>query len=74
MRLKQAVIGGKVLKVGSWVGFKSGLEQRGEITDISMNDWGREILTIWNPDGIEGGFGYHGNTTIFLPAEDCWIL
>jgi hypothetical protein len=73
MRLKQAVVEGKVVRVGNFVGFKIDVEQGGEITDIEMNDWGREILTIWNPDGFNG-CRFPGETTVSLPASDCWNI
>jgi len=74
MRLKQATVEGKVVKVGGFVGFKTDSEYAGEVVEIYMNDWGREVLIIWNPDGFVGGMGYHGNTTMEVPAENCWIF
>lgn len=62
-----AIVEGKIVKVGDWVGFKSDIEQSGKIIKIK----GKE-LTLENLNGFSGD--YIGGQTITVElASDCWI-
>jgi hypothetical protein len=71
MRLKEATVEGRVVRVGDVVGVKADFETYGEIIEIKMNDWGRTVLQLWNPDGE-----FYGNLQVMdgVPEDKCWIL
>lgn len=71
MRLKEAVVEGRVVKVGDVVGVKADFETYGEITRIYMNDWGRTVLQLFNIDGE-----FYGNQQVMdgVPEDRVWIL
>lgn len=62
-----AIVEGKIVKVGDWVGFKSDIEQSGKIIKIK----GKE-LTLENLNGFSGDY-IGGQTTTVELASDCWI-
>ena len=70
MRLKEATVDGRVVRVGDVVGVKADFETWGEIQRIYMNSWGNTVLSLWNPGGE-----FYGMTVIDgVPENNCWIL
>jgi len=65
--MKTANVSGQIVTIGSYVSFKSDVEQTGKIINIR----GRE-LTLQDVDGFEGGY-IGGDTVTIESAEDCWI-
>ena len=66
-----AIVEGKEVKVGDWVGFKCDIEQSGRIAKIEKN-WRGSILHLVSEDGFEGGY-IGGETTHEEEAERCWL-
>jgi hypothetical protein len=69
MRLKEATVEGRVVKLGDEVGVKADFETYGKIIEIAMDGWGRNVLSLWNPDGE-----FYGMTVMEVPESKCWIL
>lgn len=63
-----AIVEGKTVTIGSWVGFKSDIEQSGKIIKIK----GKE-LTLENLNGFSGDY-IGGQTTTIELASDCWFI
>jgi uncharacterized protein Veg len=64
----QNFAGGMVtVKVGDWVGFKSDIEQSGQIVEIRGNQ-----LVLKNKSGFSGGYIGGKKQTIEF-AGDCWV-
>lgn len=59
------------LKVGDWVGFKSDIEQYGEIIKINRNRFGHTVLTLKSEYGFDGDY-IGGQTTTKINASQCW--
>lgn len=69
--MQQAIVEGKIVKIGDTVGFKCDIEQSGTITKI------RRIfhlveLTLENPHGFSGDY-IGGRTITTALATECWI-
>jgi Tfp pilus assembly protein PilP len=62
-RTRDAMVEGKTVKVGDYVGFKSGYEQVGKITAISG-----DRLTLDVYDSNTGS-----SNKVVVSARDCWI-
>jgi Tfp pilus assembly protein PilP len=62
-----ATVDGQKVKVGDWVGFKSDIEQYGQITKINGDQ-----LTLKNENGFEGSY-IGGQTITVQQANRCWI-
>ena len=72
MELKSATVEGQTVKVGDFVGFKCDIEQGGQITKITRDSYGKEVLHLYSEWGFEGGYiGGQNHTT--MRAEDCWL-
>ena len=66
-----ATIDGQTVKVGDWVGFKSDIEQSGQIIEIKKSYMGHSLV-LENKSGFSGG--YIGGETITTElASDCWV-
>lgn len=66
-----ATIDGQTVKVGDWVGFKSDIEQGGQIIEIKKSYRGVSLV-LENKSGFSGG--YIGGKTITTElASDCWV-
>lgn len=69
--MKTAIVEGKEVKIGDFVGFKCDIEQDGEIKDI-QGSGSSATLVLFNGDGFDGGYiGGHLKTSVL--AKDCWI-
>jgi hypothetical protein len=69
----QIQIDGQSVKVGDSVGFKSDIEQGGEITKIKRSQWGNGYtLTLRNEDGFSGEY-IGGDTVTTVDSSDCWV-
>jgi hypothetical protein len=62
-----ALVEGKEVKVGDFVGFKSDIEQYGEITAIKGN-----TLTLYHPDGFDGEY-IGGENYYIVDCRNCWL-
>jgi len=56
---------------GDWVGFKSDVEQHGQIADIRSDSEGRELLVLTHPDRFSGGY-IGGDRRHEILSSDCW--
>jgi hypothetical protein len=66
-----AQVDGKTVNIGDWVGFKSDIEQSGQIVEIKKSYMGHS-LTLENKHGFHGD--YIGGETITTElASDCWL-
>lgn len=70
----KAMVDGKEVAVGDWVGFKSDIEQSGRIVEIKPSrTLGRHmILVLENKSGFNGEY-IGGNTITEVFASDCWV-
>ena len=69
--MKYAIVNGKEVKVGDWVGFKADIEQQGKI--IKINGLGESAtLELEDLGGFEGGY-IGGQTLHEEDAERCWV-
>jgi len=67
----RAIVEGQEVKIGDWVGFKSDIEQCGQIVDIKKTYMG-VALTLENKSGFSGDY-IGGDTITTEEASDCWI-
>lgn len=67
-----AIVDGVAVKVGDCVGFKSDIEQWGEIVAIRRSVMGHVELVLENTNGFQGDY-IGGQTRTVERAEDCWI-
>jgi len=66
-----ATVDGQTVKVGDWVGFKSDIEQSGQIVEIKKSYMGHSLV-LENKSGFHGD--YIGGSTITTElASDCWV-
>ncbi len=66
--LPNIIIDGHKIKKGDWVGFKSDIEQSGQVVNIFPNG----MLELHNPNGFKGeyiGDCYYTDVDV----DDCWI-
>jgi hypothetical protein len=68
-----ATVDGQTVKVGDCVGFKSDIEQWGEIIAIRKNPNGYWELVLENTNGFSGDY-IGGSTKTVERASDCWVL
>ena len=66
-----ATVDGKTVKVGDWVGFKSDVEQSGQIVEIKKSYMGYSLV-LENKLGFSGGY-IGGDTVTTESASDCWV-
>jgi hypothetical protein len=67
-----ATVDGQQVKVGDWVGFKSDIEQYGQIIEIKQTNCFGASLVLENKSGFSGGY-IGGETITTERASDCWI-
>jgi transcription elongation factor len=68
----KAIVDGQEVSVGDWVGFKSDIEQSGQIVEIKKTVCFGVSLVLQNNNGFHGD--YIGGSTITTElARDCWI-
>jgi len=68
----KAIVDGQEVSVGDWVGFKSDIEQSGQIVEIKKTVCFGVSLVLQNNNGFSGD--YIGGSTITTElARDCWI-
>ena len=65
-----ATVDGKTVKVGDWVGFKSDIEQSGQIVEIKKSYMGHSLV-LENRHGFQGDY-IGGETITTQLARDCW--
>ena len=66
-----ATVDGKTVKVGDWVGFKSDVEQSGQIVEIKKSYMGHSLV-LENKYGFSGDY-IGGQTITTERASDCWV-
>jgi hypothetical protein len=69
--MKTAQVDGQQVKVGDWVGFKSDIEQSGQIVDIKTSYMGASLV-LENKNGFHGDY-IGGDTITTELARDCWL-
>lgn len=72
MLLRSALVEGKKVVVGDYVGFKSDIEQSGKIIKIERDIMDNITLILENENGFSGDY-IGGNTRHGILASDCWI-
>jgi len=66
-----AQVDGQTVKIGDWVGFKSDIEQSGQIVEIKKSYMGHSLV-LENKSGFQGGY-IGGDTITTELARDCWL-
>jgi hypothetical protein len=66
-----AQVDGQTVKIGDWVGFKSDIEQSGQIVEIKQSYMGASLV-LENKSGFQGGY-IGGDTITTELARDCWL-
>jgi hypothetical protein len=67
----KAIVDGQEVTVGDWVGFKSDIEQSGQIVEIKKSYMGVSLV-LENKHGFQGGY-IGGDTITTELASDCWV-
>ncbi len=67
-----ARVDGQVVSIGSFVCFKSDIEQGGRVVGIGKTLMGSDVLTLENLNGFEGDY-IGGDMRTQVLASDCWI-
>jgi hypothetical protein len=67
-----ATVDGQTVKVGDWVGFKSDIEQSGQIVEIKRTSCFGVSLVLENKSGFHGDY-IGGDTITTELASDCWV-
>jgi hypothetical protein len=67
-----ATVDGQTVKVGDWVGFKSDIEQSGQIVEIKKTTCFGVSLVLENKTGFHGDY-IGGDTITTELASDCWV-
>jgi hypothetical protein len=67
-----ATVDGQTVKVGDWVGFKSDIEQSGQIVEIKKTTCFGVSLVLENKSGFHGDY-IGGDTVTTELASDCWV-
>ena len=70
--MKTALVEGKKVTIGDYVGFKSDYEQSGKIIDIKFSRFGGKILVLENENGFGGEYLRYDTKTEVL-TTDCWL-
>ncbi len=71
MKIATTKVGGKTVKVGDTVGFKSDVEQYGEIVGIQKGTFCVELV-LEDKAGFVGDY-IGGQTSVTIPASDAWL-
>lgn len=71
MELTSITIDGREVKRGDYVGFKSDVEQSGQVVDIWEDNMRGAMLRLYREYGFEGHY-IGGQTTTVVAAKDCW--
>ena len=66
-----AQVDGQTVKIGDWVGFKSDIEQSGQIVEIKQSYMGHSLV-LENKSGFHGDY-IGGDTITTELARDCWL-
>jgi hypothetical protein len=66
-----AQVDGQTVKIGDWVGFKSDIEQSGQIVEIKASYMGHSLV-LENKNGFHGDY-IGGDTITTELASDCWL-
>ena len=66
-----AQVNGQTVKIGDWVGFKSDIEQSGQIVEIKKSYMGHSLV-LENKSGFHGDY-IGGDTITTELARDCWL-
>jgi hypothetical protein len=66
-----ATVDGQTIQIGDYVGFKSDIEQSGQVVGIKRTYMGVS-LTIENKHGFSGDY-IGGDTITTQLASDCWV-
>jgi hypothetical protein len=69
--MKTAQVDGQTVTIGDWVGFKSDIEQSGQIVEIKTSYMGASLV-LENKSGFQGGY-IGGDTITTELARDCWL-
>ena len=69
--MKTAQVDGQTVQIGDWVGFKSDIEQSGQIVGIKSSHMGK-ALVLENKNGFHGDYIGGQEITTEL-ARDCWL-
>lgn len=64
-------VDGTTVSIGDWVGFKSDVEQGGQIVAIKTGGFCGAELVLENKNGFDGGY-IGGDTRTTVSARDCW--
>ena len=70
--MNSAQVEGTKVVVGDYVGFKSDIEQSGQISKIKRNMSGNVEFTLTDEDGFHGDY-IGGDTVTSVLASDCWV-
>ena len=70
--MNQATVDDTAVFVGSYVNFKSDIEQGGDIVQIKRDSMGQVVLTLEDEDGFSGDY-IGGQTRTTVLAVDCWL-
>jgi hypothetical protein len=65
-------VNGQTVNVGDWVGFKSDIEQSGQIVEIKKSYMGHSLV-LENKSGFSGEY-IGGDTVTTELASDCWLI
>jgi hypothetical protein len=68
----KALVEGQEVSVGDYVGFKSDIEQSGQIVEIKKTVCFGVALVLENKHGFSGDY-IGGDTITTQLARDCWI-
>ena len=68
--MKTCMVHDVEVKVGDWVGFKSDIEQSGQIVEIKKSYMGHSLV-LENRHGFQGEY-IGGETITTQLARDCW--
>jgi hypothetical protein len=69
--MKTAQVDGQTVTIGDWVGFKSDIEQSGQIVEIKTSYMGASLV-LENKSGFHGDY-IGGDTITTELARDCWL-
>ena len=67
----KTIVDGQEVTVGDWVGFKSDIEQSGQIVEIKRSYMGVSLV-LQNNNGFSGDY-IGGDTITTELARDCWV-
>lgn len=70
--MQSTMVEGQTVRVGDYVGFKSDIEQYGQVVEIRRGILGGVDLVLENTNGFQGAY-IGGSTRTTQRALDCWI-